>query len=431
LKIQRVRGRELLESRGNPTVEADVTLSDGSFASAMVPSGLSTGKREARELRDITQARWSGKGVLGAVSKINREIGHALRGTDAEVTEVDRLLLELDGTPDKSNLGANAILAVSLANARAIAVSKKIPLYKLIGDLSGRPTPSIPTPMVNIISGGLHADGGVEMQDFLVIPVGASSLRSALEWIGSVYQTTKKLLKEMGSPTLLADEGGFGPRMKGNEEALRLLQKSISTAELEPRKEVGLAIDVASSHFFRRGKYLMEGRAVGSSAMVDLYQRWISEYPIISLEDGCAEDDWEGWAELTSRLGAKVQLVGDDLFTTNPVTIETGKARGVANAVLIKPNQIGTLSETLESIRVCRKVGYAPVISARSGDTEDTFIADLAVGTSAGQIKAGSLARSERTAKYNQLLRLEERLNGVARYSGRSPFPFLSFGGRR
>lgn len=425
MKIQRIRGRELLDSRGNPTVEADVMLSDGSFASAMVPSGLSTGKREAHELRDASQARWSGRGVLGAVSKINGTISGALVGTEAEVTGVDRMLVELDGTPDKSNLGSNAILAVSLANARAIAVSGRIPLYELIGEQSGRFGLSIPTPMVNVISGGLHVDGALEMQDFLVIPMGASSFHLALEWVGSIYQATKKLLKEMGFPTLLADEGGFGPRLKSNEEPLKLLQKSISIAGLEPGKEVALAVDVASSHFFRGGKYIIEGRAVESSAMVDLFERWVSEYPIISLEDGCAEDDWEGWAELTSRLGKRVQLVGDDLFATNPAIIETGKAKGVANAALIKPNQIGTLSETLEAVRVCRRLGFASVISGRSGDTEDPFIADLAVGTSAGQIKVGSLARSERTAKYNQLLRLEEQLNGQAYYSGRQPFPFL------
>jgi enolase len=391
----------------------------------MVPSGLSTGKREARELRDFTKARWSGKGVLGAVSKINGEVSKSLTGTDAEVAEVDRLLIELDGTPDKSILGANAILAVSLATARAISVSRKIPLYELIGELGGRSAFSMPTPMVNIISGGLHAEKTVEMQDFLVVPTGASSFRQALDWVGSVYQATKKLLKETGLPTLLADEGGFGPSLKSNEEALKLLLKSISMAELEPMREVALAVDAASSRYFRGGQYLVEGRSFGNSAMVDFFERWISEYPIISLEDGCAEDDWEGWAELTSRLGTKVQLVGDDLFTTNPAIIETGKAKGVANAVLIKPNQIGTLTETLESIKVCRRVGYASIVSARSGDTEDPFIADLAVGTSAGQIKVGSLARSERTSKYNQLLRLEELLDGKAPYSGRTPFPFL------
>jgi enolase 1/2/3 len=363
--------------------------------------------------------------VLGSVSKINNQVRRSLVGTEAEVEKTDRLLIELDGTPDKSNLGGNAILAVSLANARAIAASRKIPLHELIGELSGVHEFSIPTPMVNIFSGGLHAAGTIEMQDFLVVPVGAATFHQALEWVGSIYRATRKLLRESGFPTLLADEGGFGPPLENNEQALKLLQKSVSAAGLELGKEVGLAVDVASSHFFREGAYRLEGRALRSSAMVGLFEGWIAEYPIISLEDGCAEDDWEGWTGLTSTLGKKVQLIGDDLFATNPGLIEVGKAKGAANAVLIKPNQIGTLSETLESIRVCRKIGYATVISARSGDTEDPLIADLAVGTSAGQIKIGSLARSERTAKYNQLLRLEEQLNGRAPYSGSQPFPFL------
>jgi enolase len=425
MKIQGVRGRELLDSRGNPTVEADIELSDGSVGRAMVPSGLSTGKREARELRDTNQTRWSGMGVLGSVSKINSQIRRSLVGTEADVEKIDRLLIDLDGTTDKSSLGGNAILAVSLASARAIAVSEKMPLHQLIGELCGVHDFSIPTPMVNIISGGLHAAGTIEMQDFLVVPLGAATFRQALEWVGSIYQATRKLLRESGLSTLLADEGGFGAPPKSNEEPLKLLRKAVYLTGLELGKEVAFAVDAASSRLFRDGTYQLEGRAFRSSALVDLYQEWITNYPIISLEDGCAEDDWEGWAKLTSALGKKVQLIGDDLFATNPALIEVGKSKGAANAVLIKPNQIGTLSETLESIRICRKIGYAPVISARSGDTEDPLIADLAVGTSAGQIKIGSLARSERTAKYNQLLRLEEQLNGQAPYSGRKPFPFL------
>lgn len=425
MKIRKVLGRELLDSRGNPTVESEVTLSDGSVGSAIVPSGASTGRREARELRDTASHRWSGRGVLGAVSKINNEIAKALVGTDAKVDEVDRLLIELDGSKDKSNLGSNSILAVSLANARAVAAGRGIPPYELIGELCGGPVPLIPTAMVNIVSGGLHADRGLEMQDFLVVPAGAPSFHEALEWVGSIYAATKKLLKEMGQTTLLADEGGFGPRLKGSEEALRLLQRSVATAGLEPGKDVALAVDAASSQFFRGGTYHLEGRTLESSKIVDLYETWIDQYPIISLEDGCSEDDWEGWAQLTSRLGKKVQLIGDDLFTTNPGTIAEGRARGVANAVLIKPNQVGTLSETIDSLKACSRAGYAPVVSARSGETEDTFIADLAVGSSAGQIKIGSLARSERTAKYNQLLRLEEQLEGKASYSGRRPFRFL------
>jgi enolase len=423
MKIQEVRGREVLDSRGNPTVEADVKLADGSIASAIVPSGLSTGRREAQELRDADQARWSGRGVLGPVSKINGQIRKILVGTEADVEKIDSLLIGLDGTTTKSNLGANAILAVSLASARAIAVSRRIPLYRLIGELSGTRSFSIPTPMVNIISGGLHAGGTIEMQDFLVVPIGAASFHQALEWVGSVYHATRKLLRESRFSVLLADEGGFGPSLKSNEEPLKLLQKSVSAAGLVPGRDIALAVDAASSHFFQEGAYHLEGRALQSSAMVDLFERWVGEYPVISLEDGCAEDDWAGWSELTKALGEKIQLIGDDLFTTNPAMIEAGKAKGIANAVLIKPNQIGTLSETLEAIRICRKIGYAPVVSARSGDTEDSLIADLAVGTAAGQIKIGSLARSERTAKYNQLLRLEEQLDRQAHYAGLQPFP--------
>ena len=428
MKIREVRGREVLDSRGSPTVEADVELADGSTASAIVPSGLSTGRREAHELRDTELARWSGRGVLGSVSKINGQVRKDLVGTEADIERIDHSLIELDGTTTKSNLGANTILAVSLASARAIAVSRRIPLYRLLGELIGTRSFSIPTPMVNIISGGLHAGGTIEMQDFLVVPIGASSFHQALEWVGSVYRATRKLLRESGFSTLLADEGGFGPSLKSNEEPLKLLQKAVSVAGLSLERDLALAVDAASSHFFRRGTYRLEGRTLRSNAMVGLFERWIGEYPVVSIEDGCAEDDLAGWIELTKALGKKIQLVGDDLFTTNPTLIEDGKAKGVANSVLIKPNQIGTLSETLEAIRTCRKVGYAPVVSARSGDTEDSLIADLAVGTAAGQIKIGSLARSERTAKYNQLLRLEEQLEGRAHYAGLQPFPFESWG---
>ncbi len=425
MKIEAIRGREVLDSRGNPTVEAEVTLADGAVGSATVPSGLSTGKREAHELRDAGSARWAGRGVLESVSCINGLIGKALVGTSADVPSIDRLLIELDGTPTKSKLGANSILAVSLAGARAIAKSQKIPLHRLFADLSGATHLSIPTPMVNIISGGLHASGSIEMQDFLVVPAGAATFREALEWVGSIYSSARKLLRELGFSVLLADEGGFGPALKSNEEALKILDKSVSAAGLELGTDVALAVDAASSRFFRGGLYHLEGKAVNGSGMVDFFDRWIAEYPIISLEDGCAEDDWEGWVELTETLGKKAQLVGDDLFTTNPAMIREGQRKGVANAVLIKPNQIGTLSETLEAMEVCRKAGYSPVVSARSGDTEDPLIADLAVGTNAGQIKIGSVARSERTSKYNQLLRLEEELGDEAPYSGRGPFPFF------
>lgn len=425
MKIRSVHGRELLDSRGNPTVEAEVTLSDGSFGSALVPSGLSTSKKEAHELRDASSLRWGGKGVLEAVSNIDGEISRSLVGTDAEPAGVDRLMIELDGTPTKSRLGANAILAVSLANARAVADSRKVPLYELVRELSGSQDLAMPTPMVNVLSGGLHAHGMTEMQDFLVVPLGATSFRMAVEWVGSVYRVTRELLRQRGMSTLLADEGGFGARLGDSEGALKLLLEAISNAGLEAGEDVFLAVDAASSNFFHEGKYTVDGRAMSGSELVDLFERWVSDYPIVSLEDCCAEDDWAGWAELTSRLGSRVQLLGDDLFATNPSLIETGGRRHVANAALIKLNQIGTLTETLESVRACRTVGFAPVVSARSGDTEDAFLADLAVGTAAGQIKVGSLARSERTAKYNRLLRMEERLDGRAPYSGPRPFPFL------
>lgn len=427
MRVERVHGREVLNSRGYPTVEVEVTLSDGSTGSAMVPSGVSVGSNEARELLDSDRERWSGRGVLRAVSNINGAIGRTLRGTEAGISEVDKQMIELDGTRDKSNLGANAILALSLANARAIASSRRIPLYELLRESSGAASPSIPTPMVNIISGGLHADTKLDVQDFMVVPTGAPSFHAGLDWVGSVYHATRRLLSEMGFSTLLADEGGFGPRLRENEEALKILVKAIEVSGLEPGKDMAIAVDVASSHFFKDKSYRLtgQGKSFSSSDMVNLLEGWISEYPIISLEDGCAEDDWGGWEKLTTVMGSKVQLVGDDLFVTDPSLIEEGGRRKVANAVLIKLNQIGTLSETLESIQVCRKIGYAPVISARSGETEDSFIADLAVGTSAGQIKIGSIARSERAAKYNQLLRLEERLGWQAPYAGQTPFPFL------
>jgi enolase len=424
LKIAKVHGREVLDSRGLPTVEAEVFLSNGTSASAMVPAGASTGKNEAHELRDDFAPRWMGRGATSATAKINKQIDDVLRGAEADIFAVDDLLLRLDGTNDKSKLGANAILAVSLANARASAMSREIPLYEMLRQASGTKNLSLPTPMVNIISGGLHADGNFEMQDFLVIPIGASSFREALDWIGSIYHTTKKLLAQRGFSTLLADEGGFGPRLKHQEDALEILLRAVEVSSLTAGRDVALAVDAAASRFFRRGRYELtsEEASLDSVGMVDLFEKWVREYPIVSIEDGCSEDDWTGWVELTSRLGSRIQRLGDDIFTTNPALIAKGKERGAANAVLIKPNQIGTLSETLRSIQLCREIGYAPVISARSGDTEDTFIADLAVGTSAGQIKIGSIGRSERTAKYNQLLRLEELLGEEAVYSGSRPF---------
>ena len=401
-------------------------MSDGSSGMAMVPSGLSTGRREAFEKRDVSKSRWEGKGVLEAVSGINGKISKALVGAEAEIANVDGRLIDVDGTKRKSNLGANAILAVSLANARALAASREIPLYEFLNDLSGSSKPSIPTPMVNILSGGLHAGGSNLMQDFLVIPIGAESYRMALDWIGSVYHTAKELLKDGGHSVLLADEGGFAPPFKKDEDALGFLERSVTKAGLQLGREMALAIDAASSRRYSKGKYHVSGdRSLDSSGMVNFVEKLTSDYHLISVEDGCAENDWGGWAELTGRLGSCVQLVGDDVFVTNPSLIREGATKGVANSVLIKLNQIGTLTETLKALESCRAVGYSPVVSARSGDTEDSFIADLAVGTAAGQIKIGSIARSERASKYNQLLRLEEKLGRGAEYAGRLPFKFL------
>ncbi len=427
MKITDVRGREVLDSRGLPTVEAEVTLSDGSSGSAIIPSGKSVGKKEAHELRDTARPRWAGRGVLEAVEKVNGEIRRAVVGSEGSIRDLDALLIGLDGTPLKSRLGSNAILAVSLANARAVSESTGLPLYRLLQKESGSASLSLPTPMVNIISGGLHADRGLAMQDFLAIPLGAPSFKDALEWVGRVYHSTKEALREAGETTLLADEGGFGPRLKNDEDGLKILQKSVERAGLRPGDDVAIGLDVASSHLYRNGAYrLAGGRALDSSGMIGLLEGWVSEYDVVSIEDGCSEDDWEGWKELTKRLGRRVQLLGDDLFCTTSSLIEEGNRNRVANAVLIKPNQAGTLTEALDAMTTCRKVGYAPVVSARSGDTEDPFIADMAVGASAGQIKVGSIARSERGAKYNQLLRLEEKLGREAPYAGRRPFPFLS-----
>ncbi len=425
MTVKSVHAREVLDSRGYPTVEAEVVLSNGTVGWALVPSGASIGTHEALELRDGDAERWEGKGVLEAVHNINDHIASALRGMDADVRKVDERLRELDGTTNKSRLGANALLAVSLATARAVAYAKGIPLYRFLAEVgSVHTSPLLPTPMVNIISGGLHAGGNLDMQDFLVIPFGASSFRQALEWVGKVYHTVKRILQERGLTTLLADEGGFSPPLTGHEEALRLLCEAMERAKLRPGDDMGIAVDVASTHFYRDGRYTLrtEGRIMDADEMVALIADWCNRYPVLSVEDGCAEDDWQGWQNLTQRLGGKVQLLGDDLFATNPQRIRQGVAMGVANAVLIKLNQIGTLTETLDGMALCRRWGYATVVSARSGDTEDPFIADLAVGMAAGQIKIGSVARSERTAKYNRLLRLEERLGNEAKYAGRTPF---------
>ncbi|GBC98351.1 Enolase 2 [bacterium HR17] len=429
MTIQQVHAREVLDSRGYPTVEAEVVLDNGAVGWAMVPSGASTGTHEATELRDGDLARWDGKGVLVAVHNINEHIAPALRGVPADVKAVDARLRELDGTPNKRRLGANAVLAVSLATARAVAYAHGLPLYRFIAELAGTTDRmALPTPMVNIVSGGLHAGGNLDMQDFLVIPLGATSFRQALDWVGKVYHTVKRLLREQGMTTLVADEGGFGPPLPDHEAVLRLLCEAVERVGLRQGDDVALAVDVAATHFYHDGHYVLrqEGRALSGDELVALLTEWCQRYPVLSVEDGCAEEDWDGWRKLTQRLGQRVQLLGDDLFVTNPERIRKGAAEGIANAVLIKVNQIGTLTETLEAMQAGWDAGYALVVSARSGETEDPFIADLAVGTGAGQIKIGSVARSERTAKYNQLLRIEER--GALSYAGKQPFERLCRG---
>lgn len=402
---------EIIDSRALPTVSAEVILENGVSGHAIVPSGASVGRNEAVELRDGDPERWAGKGVLQAVRNVNDVIATTLKGKMAAVREIDRAMIELDGTKDKSVLGANAILAVSLANARASATAQNALLYELISELSSTEKPVLPLPMVNIISGGLHAGGNLDMQDFLAIPVGAQSFRQAMDFIGKIYHGTRALLREHGYSTLLADEGGFGPNLQSHEEALKLLTDVIDRAHLSGNVAIG--IDVASSHFYsedrREYKLKSEGKTLGSEELIALLSEWSDRYHIVSIEDGCAENDWDGWKLLTRALGGRIQLIGDDLFTTNTSMIRKGINEHVANSVLIKLNQIGTLSETLDAITMCKENQYSPVISARSGETEDSFIADLALGTAAGQIKVGSIARSERTAKYNRLLELEDR----------------------
>ncbi len=429
MKIAKIHALEVLDSRAYPTIETEVVLDNGVKGRAMVPSGASTGKSEVRELRDGDTRRWIGKGVLTAVGNVNEQISKELHYANADVGEIDAKLRGIDGTPDKSRLGANAILSVSLAAANAIASANKLPLYRFIAKLSGTERTSLPTPMVNIISGGLHAGGNLDIQDFLVVPLGANSFRQALDWVGLVYHSMKQLLKEKGYSTLLADEGGFSPAIQKNEKALTLLSEAVNRTKLRLGLEgdAAIAVDVASSHFNTNGHYVLktENRTLSSDGMIDMMEPWCDEFPIVSIEDACAEEDWNGWHNLTERLGSKVQLLGDDIFTTNVERISKGKSLKVGNAVLIKPNQIGTLSETIDAIALCKQIGYAPVISARSGETDDYFIADLAVGTASGQIKIGSIARSERTSKYNRLLRIEEEMVSEAAFTGKSCFPFL------
>ncbi len=418
--IVELAAREILDSRGNPTVEAEVVLESGAHGWAAVPSGASTGEHEAVELRDGDEGRYGGKGVLKAVENVNEIIAPALMGMDAlEQREIDRTLIELDGTPNKAKLGANAILAVSLAVAKAAASYCGLPLYRYIG---GTNACTLPVPMMNILNGGKHADSNVDLQEFMIVPYGAPCFSEALRMGAEIFHTLKKVLKEKGYSTAVGDEGGFAPDLGSNEEALELIMSAIEKAGYKPGEQVGIALDPASSEFFEDGRYVFkwsDGSKRDASAMIDLYEGWVEKYPIVSIEDGLAEDDWSGWSELTARLGHKIQLVGDDIFVTNTERLERGIREKVANSILIKLNQIGTLSETLDTIELARRNGYTSVVSHRSGETEDTTIADLVVAMNTGQIKTGSLCRTDRICKYNQLLRIEEELGEDAVFLGR------------
>ncbi|MBP7056386.1 MAG: phosphopyruvate hydratase [Candidatus Omnitrophica bacterium] len=415
--IKDVVGREILDSRGNPTVEVDVILSDGSFGRAAVPSGASTGEHEAVELRDGDKSRYMGKGVTKAVKNVNTEIRKAVKGKDAlKQGELDQLMIDLDGTPNKARLGANAILGVSLAAAKASAVSKGMPLYKYIGGSKAR---MLPIPMCNIINGGSHADNNVDLQEFMVMPIGADSFKEGLRWVTEVFHNLKKVLHDKKLSTAVGDEGGFAPDLKSNEEAVDVILTAIDKAGYKAGKEISIALDPASSSFYENGSYILEAEPKvnnTSKDMIEFYSRWVQKYPIVSIEDGLAEDDWDGWKALTDKLGKKIQLVGDDLFVTNVKRLRMGIQKGVANSILIKVNQIGTLTETLDAIDLAKKSGYTAVVSHRSGETEDSTISHLVVATNTGQIKTGSLCRTDRICKYNELLRIEEELGGKALY---------------
>ncbi|HEX4485501.1 MAG TPA: phosphopyruvate hydratase [Terriglobales bacterium] len=417
--ISEIKAREVIDSRGNPTVEAEVLLVDGSEGRAIVPSGASTGEHEAVELRDGDSARYVGKGVLKAVENVNGEIADALGNFDAaDQRGLDAKMIELDGTENKGRLGANAILAVSMAAARAAAACYKLPLYRYLG---GTAANTLPTPMMNILNGGAHADNNVDFQEFMVMPVGAESFSDALRWGVEVFHTLKGVLKKRGYNTAVGDEGGFAPSVKSNVEAIEVVLEAIQQAGYKPGEEIAIALDPACSELYKDGKYIFkksDKSSKSSEEMVKYWAKWAHDYPIVSIEDGLAEDDWAGWEMLTKELGEKIQLVGDDLFVTNVERLQQGIDRNVANSILIKVNQIGTVSETLDSIDLARRNGYTSIISHRSGETEDTFIADLAVATGAGQIKTGSASRTDRIAKYNQLLRIEEALGDSGRFLG-------------
>ena len=426
MKIAKVQGREILDSRGNPTVEVDVTLEGGAEGRAMVPSGASTGEREALELRDGDKGRYLGKGVQKAVSHVNGEIAAALAGTAFDQRALDRALIALDGTPTKSRLGANALLGVSMAFARASAAAGAQPLHEYFADLhaawAGASRRLLPVPMMNILNGGAHADSNVDVQEFMVMPVGAPSFAEALRAGAEIFHALRSLLKGRGLGTGVGDEGGFAPSLRANHEALDVVVEAIGKAGYKAGGDVFIALDVASSELWSDGTYVFRksGEATRTPAeMVELYRGWVSTYPIVSIEDGTAENDWEGWKLLTEAIGDRVQLVGDDLFVTNPEILKKGIEQGVGNALLVKLNQIGTVTETVDAIAMAQEAGYGTIISHRSGETEDTTIADLAVGSNAGQIKTGSASRTDRVAKYNQLLRIEEALGGRAKYAGR------------
>ncbi len=416
--ISAVRAREILDSRGNPTVEVDVRLESGAFGRAAVPSGASTGKHEAVELRDGDPKRYAGKGVLRAVDSVNGEIADAVQGMEAtEQVALDGTLIELDGTPNKSRLGANAILGVSLATAKAAAAEAKLPLYRYIGGTSAS---LLPVPLMNIINGGAHADNPIDIQEFMIAPVGCGSVAEAIRAGAEIFHMLKKLLKDAGHNTSVGDEGGFAPNLASTEEALSFIMRACEKAGYEAGEEVMLALDVASSEFYRDGFYHLAGerKMLSADQMVRYYADLCSRYPIFSIEDGMAEDDYDGWDAITEELGSRIQLVGDDLFVTNPLRLAEGINRGIANSLLVKVNQIGTLSETLDAVEIAHKSGYTSVMSHRSGETEDSTIADLAVATNCGQIKTGSLSRSDRLAKYNQLIRIEEQLGRSGRFAG-------------
>ncbi|MGD9677661.1 MAG: phosphopyruvate hydratase [Vulcanibacillus sp.] len=425
--ISDVYGREVLDSRGNPTIEVEVTLESGSIGRAIVPSGASTGAHEAVELRDGDKERYMGKGVLTAVNNVNDIIAPELIGMDAlDQLGIDQYLIQLDGTANKSKLGANAILGVSMAVARASADTLGIPLYMYLGGVNAK---TLPVPMMNILNGGSHADNNVDIQEFMIMPVGAGDFREGLRMGTEIFHNLKKVLKDKGMSTSVGDEGGFAPNLSSNEEAITMIIEAIKLAGYKPGEDVFLALDVASSEIYKDEKYHLEGEGIVKTAdeMIDFYEELVNKYPIISIEDGLAEDDWEGWKRLTERLGSKVQLVGDDLFVTNTERLGKGIENNIANSILIKVNQIGTLTETLDAIEMAKRAGYTAVISHRSGETEDSIIADIAVATNAGQIKTGAPSRTDRVAKYNQLLRIEDELAYIGKYSGKKTFYNLKF----